>query len=144
MRGPNPFSIQKTRWVWHAVPLFTCMIANQNSEIHNLMNIIRDLNASIVLLTEAITLLQSSVNIATQSSIPEQTTSNTSTSLKTPSEASINFSANIPPKPPPAVSERRSKLASMEYLKILPKLPNLTAKSTSLELLLTPYLALNH
>jgi len=90
------------------------MIANQNSEIHNLMNIIRDLNASIVLLTEAITLLQSSVNIATQSSIPEQTTSNTSTSLKTPSEASINFSANIPPKPPPAVSERRSNVVFYE------------------------------
>jgi len=40
-----------------------CMLANQNKEISKLTNIIRDLNASIVSLTETINSLQSSTSI---------------------------------------------------------------------------------
>ena len=69
-----------------------CMLVNQNSEINKLMNTIKDLNASIVSLTETITLLQSSVNNTNQS---DQTAGNTSTSPNIPSEASVNTSANI-------------------------------------------------
>jgi len=59
------------------------------------MNTIRDLNASIVLLTETITLLQSSVNTTKQLPTPEHLTTNTATSPKTPAEVSASTSTNI-------------------------------------------------
>ena len=60
------------------------------------MNTIRDLNASIILLTETITLLlQSSVHITKQLPIPGQLMTNTATSPEIPSEASASTSANI-------------------------------------------------
>ena len=57
-----------------------CMLASQNREICKLANIIKDLNASIIPLTETITLLQSSANITStmQQTASEQTTINTS------------------------------------------------------------------
>ena len=56
------------------------MLASQNREICKLANIIKDLNASIISLTETITLLQSSANITStmQQTVSEQTTINTS------------------------------------------------------------------
>jgi len=72
-----------------------CMLAYQDSEINKLMNTIRDLNASIVSLTETITLLQSSVNTTKQLPTPELLTTNTATSPKTPSKVSASTSTNI-------------------------------------------------
>jgi len=71
-----------------------CMLAYQNSEINKfkLMNTIRDLNASIVSLTETITLLQSSVNTTKQLPTTENLMTNTATS---PSEVSASTSTNI-------------------------------------------------
>jgi len=60
-----------------------CMLASQNREICKLANIIKDLNASIISLTETITLLQSSAKATATMhlSAPEQTTTNSTNDL---------------------------------------------------------------
>jgi len=68
------------------------MLANQNREISKLKNILRDLNASIVSLTETINSLQSSTKSVKQSSTTEQEASDTTKVVSTSRKASIQDS----------------------------------------------------
>ena len=81
------------------------MLTSQNREICKLANIIKDLNASIISLTETITSLQSSANT-------------TSTTLQTASEQLITNTTNNPP-------EARVQPANLSNMKARPTDRNL-------------------